>query len=268
VICTAVAFVLYFRLINSVGPTKSITVTFLIPLFAVAFGALFLDEPVTVSMIAGGVVIIIGTALATGLVSPGVLLKKSRVFATRTAVVVLAVSALDDIPPDIHAAEIDPALHVAVNSFSYKSNDGWNSFSTLAFTGELERAMASRPMVASLFAEYHASNDASVDGTVFAGMRLSHRGRLWDNSAYLFTSRFPGKASRATFKVRLRRGLGDGARIGIEYMAGTDSPDSGELKLGFYQGISSTVSLKFLAGAVLVDDSPLAAQLQLAWRLR
>ncbi|MEJ2129778.1 MAG: hypothetical protein P8X81_13175, partial [Woeseiaceae bacterium] len=196
-----------------------------------------------------------------------VLLKKSRVFATRTAIVVVAVSALDDIPPDIHAAELDTALHVAVNSFSYESNDGWNSFETLALTGELEREIASQSMVTGLFAEYHASNDASVDGTIFAGMRVGHRGRLWDNTAYLFTSRFPGTASRTTFKVRFRRGLRDGARIGIEYMAGTDSLESGELKFGFYQSISSTVSMKFLAGTVFVDDSPLMAQLQFAWRL-
>jgi drug/metabolite transporter (DMT)-like permease len=67
VLCTAIAFVLYFRLIGSVGPTKATTVTFLIPAFAVAFGALLLDEPVTMSMIAGGAVILVGTALSTGL---------------------------------------------------------------------------------------------------------------------------------------------------------------------------------------------------------
>ena len=50
-------------------------------------------------------------------------------------------------------------------------------------------------------------------------------------------------------------------------MAGTGNLDSGELKFGYYQGIGSAVSLKFLAGAVLVDDAPLMAQLQLSWRL-
>ena len=66
---TALAFVLYFRLIASVGPSKAITVTFLIPAFAVVFGALLLDEPITLSMIAGGTVILIGTALSTGLLN-------------------------------------------------------------------------------------------------------------------------------------------------------------------------------------------------------
>jgi drug/metabolite transporter (DMT)-like permease len=268
VICTAVAFVLYFRLIASVGPSKSITVTFLIPLFAVAFGALFLGEKVTASMIAGGAVIIIGTALATGLVSLGVLLRKSRVFASRTAVVVLAVAALGNTPPDVHAAEVDTSVYLAVNSFSYRGDDGWNSFPTLALSGELERVFASQSMVASLFAEYHASNDASVDGTIFAGMLVGHRGRRWDSTAYLFTSRFPGTASRTTFKVRVRRGLGDGARVGIEYIADTGSPESGELKFGYYRSIGSTMSLKFLAGAVLIDNSQPLAQLELAWRLR
>ena len=64
------AFVLYFRLIASVGPTKAITVTFLIPVFAVVFGAILLDEPISVSMIVGGLVILLGTGLSTGLLKP------------------------------------------------------------------------------------------------------------------------------------------------------------------------------------------------------
>lgn len=64
--CTAVAFVLYFRLIASVGPTKAITVTFLVPVFAVVMGALMLGEPITASMIVGGAIILLGTGLSTG----------------------------------------------------------------------------------------------------------------------------------------------------------------------------------------------------------
>ena len=68
--CTSLAFVLYFRLIASVGPTKAITVTFLVPVFAVVFGAILLDESISVSMIAGGLVILLGTGLSTGLLKP------------------------------------------------------------------------------------------------------------------------------------------------------------------------------------------------------
>ncbi len=64
--CTAVAFVLYFRLITNVGPTKAITVTFLVPVFAVVMGALMLGEPITTSMMAGGAIILLGTAMSTG----------------------------------------------------------------------------------------------------------------------------------------------------------------------------------------------------------
>ncbi len=66
IVCTAVAFVLYFRLIASVGPTKAITVTFLVPVFAVVMGALMLGEPITASMMAGGAIILLGTAMSTG----------------------------------------------------------------------------------------------------------------------------------------------------------------------------------------------------------
>ena len=63
--CTGLAYILYFRLIGNVGPTRAIAVTFLVPGFGMLYGALFLAEPVTWEMIAGCVVIVLGTALAT-----------------------------------------------------------------------------------------------------------------------------------------------------------------------------------------------------------
>jgi len=62
---TAYAYRLYFRLIANVGPTRALTVTFLIPLFGVLWGVLFLSEPLTPNMIFGGVLILAGTWLAT-----------------------------------------------------------------------------------------------------------------------------------------------------------------------------------------------------------
>jgi len=64
---TALAYILYFRLIANTGPTNAITVTYLIPLFAMLLGALVIDEPITPSMVIGCAVILLGTALATGM---------------------------------------------------------------------------------------------------------------------------------------------------------------------------------------------------------
>ena len=61
---TAVAYLIYFRLIADIGPSRALTVTFLIPLFGVLWGYLFLDEAITVNMLAGGALIVAGTALA------------------------------------------------------------------------------------------------------------------------------------------------------------------------------------------------------------
>jgi drug/metabolite transporter (DMT)-like permease len=71
VFCTGLAYVLYFRLIGRVGPAKAMTVTFLIPVFAVVFGVVFLGEAVTLWMLLCGVVIVCGTALSAGLVNLG-----------------------------------------------------------------------------------------------------------------------------------------------------------------------------------------------------
>jgi drug/metabolite transporter (DMT)-like permease len=67
VVCTAFAYGLFFRLIARVGPARTIAVTFLIPPFAVLWGALFLGEAITGRMVLGSAVIFAGTALATGL---------------------------------------------------------------------------------------------------------------------------------------------------------------------------------------------------------
>jgi drug/metabolite transporter (DMT)-like permease len=67
VVCTALAYVLFFRLIARIGAARTVTVTFMIPVFGVLWGALFLGELVTLRMLLGGTVILIGTALTTGL---------------------------------------------------------------------------------------------------------------------------------------------------------------------------------------------------------
>ena len=56
-VCTAFAYILYFRLLTSIGPVKSMTVTFMIPPFGVLWGALLLDEPLSMAHLYGGLLI-------------------------------------------------------------------------------------------------------------------------------------------------------------------------------------------------------------------
>jgi len=67
VLCTGTAYVLYFRLIEKAGPARAVTVTFLVPVFAVLYGTVFLGESVTPWMLLSAGVIVCGTALSTGL---------------------------------------------------------------------------------------------------------------------------------------------------------------------------------------------------------
>jgi drug/metabolite transporter (DMT)-like permease len=69
VLCTGVAYILYFRLIERAGPARALSVTFGIPVFAVLYGVLLLGEVVTPWMLVCALVIVAGTSLSTGLVA-------------------------------------------------------------------------------------------------------------------------------------------------------------------------------------------------------
>lgn len=71
VLCTGVAYVLYFRLIERAGPARALAVTFVVPLFAVLYGTVLLHETVTPWMVGCGLVIVAGTTLSTGLLRLG-----------------------------------------------------------------------------------------------------------------------------------------------------------------------------------------------------
>jgi drug/metabolite transporter (DMT)-like permease len=63
--CTSVAYLLYFRLIRDLGATRALTVTFLIPVFAIAWAWLVLGEQPTSRMAGGAALVIVATALVT-----------------------------------------------------------------------------------------------------------------------------------------------------------------------------------------------------------
>lgn len=75
VLCSGVAYLLYFRLVADVGATSTLTVTFLIPLFGILWGWLFLGETVGWNTVLGSSTIIAGTVLVTGF-NPRALLRR------------------------------------------------------------------------------------------------------------------------------------------------------------------------------------------------
>ncbi len=70
ILCTGIAYMLYFRMIEHYGAARTMTVAYLIPIFGVIWGCVFLHEPLTLRMLAGGIVVLTGTILVTRAAAP------------------------------------------------------------------------------------------------------------------------------------------------------------------------------------------------------
>lgn len=68
---SGLGFLLYYRLLRRIGPVRAMSVTFLSPVVALVAGALYLGEALPWQTLAGGAVVLAGTALALGLWAPG-----------------------------------------------------------------------------------------------------------------------------------------------------------------------------------------------------
>ena len=67
---SGLGFLLYFRLLRRIGPVRAMSVTFLNPVVAMLSGWLYLGEAITLQMLAGGAVVLLGTALSLGMLGP------------------------------------------------------------------------------------------------------------------------------------------------------------------------------------------------------
>lgn len=65
IVCTSVAYLIFFRLIAAIGPVKAISVTLLVPIFGVVWGVLFLAEAVHLNTVMGLVIILSGVFLSS-----------------------------------------------------------------------------------------------------------------------------------------------------------------------------------------------------------
>jgi drug/metabolite transporter (DMT)-like permease len=66
VVCTALAFIIFFALIGEVGPVRATVITYVNPAVAAVVGVALLDESITVGMIVGFALVIVGSVLAAG----------------------------------------------------------------------------------------------------------------------------------------------------------------------------------------------------------
>jgi len=77
IVCTGFAYLLYFRLVKDDGPASALSVTFLVPLFGILWGSLFLGEKIGLNTLLGALLVITGTILVTGF-SLGKVLKYAK----------------------------------------------------------------------------------------------------------------------------------------------------------------------------------------------
>lgn len=68
VLCTGVAYIMYFDLIAKVGASQAMTVGYLVPVFGIFWGMVVLDETLSIYAMTGGSMIILGVMITTGIV--------------------------------------------------------------------------------------------------------------------------------------------------------------------------------------------------------
>jgi len=64
--CTGIAYLLYFKLVREAGAANALTVTFLIPLFGILWGVIFLQESLQIHWLLAAPLVLAGTLLTTG----------------------------------------------------------------------------------------------------------------------------------------------------------------------------------------------------------
>ena len=63
ILCSAVAYLIYYKLMSELDPTKALTVTFLVPVFGMLWGSLILGEGISLVMVGGSALVLAGTSL-------------------------------------------------------------------------------------------------------------------------------------------------------------------------------------------------------------
>ncbi len=64
--CTGLTYILFYRLIKEIGVHQAVAVTYLVPVFSIFYGMMFLGETLTVAMILGCLMVLLGVAVTTG----------------------------------------------------------------------------------------------------------------------------------------------------------------------------------------------------------
>lgn len=66
VLCTGVAYLLFYKLVSNIGPQNAVMTTYLVPVFSIVWGVTFLGESITLFMVLGGALVLLGVGLTTG----------------------------------------------------------------------------------------------------------------------------------------------------------------------------------------------------------
>lgn len=66
IVCTGFGYILFYRLIAKIGSQQAIMTTYLIPIFSILWGNLFLAESITLFMVFGGMLVLMGVGMTTG----------------------------------------------------------------------------------------------------------------------------------------------------------------------------------------------------------
>jgi len=163
---------------------------------------------------------------------------------------------------------VRPEFSVVASANYARGNGEASGYSTASAVLELELRPEARPYRITTFVSYSAADDRRHDAQFNFGAYASYDLARWDTTSWLVVNKSPGNPHAWLYATRLRYRLAAGHKLGVEAMAPLRDANAPLLLGGYYGSLSSSWSIKLLAGTSVAGDADVVVRFAISRQLR